>query len=50
MYELGQKLSFFLTKAERDKGQQDFFRFLTFLRFFQLNIGFIGHGKGNILI
>ena len=29
MYELGQKLSFFLTKAERDKGQQDFFRFLT---------------------
>lgn len=32
MYELGQKLTFFLTKAERDKGQQDFFRFLTLAR------------------
>ena len=31
-------------------GRKDFFRFLTFLRFFQLNIGFIGHGKGNIFI
>ena len=31
-------------------GRKEFFRFLSFLRVFQFHIGFIGHGKGNILI